>query len=98
MTNPIKRFFQIIKAIVLFPVSFLQMRKAYQDIEKLRRLPEDPEEVKKLLAEMGLEDEMMPFFNPMISPQFPKQQMNEVDLSYLEGEEEENEDEEMLDD
>ena len=91
-------FFQIIKAIVLFPVSFLQMRKAYQDIEKLRRLPEDPEEVRKLLAEMGLEDEMMTIFNPMMSPQFPMQQMREVDLSYLEGEEEENEDEEMFDD
>ena len=99
MTNPIKRFFQIIKAILLFPISFLQMRKTYQDIEKFRKLPQDPEEIKKLLAEMGLENEMMPFFNPMMSPQFPDQQMNKVDLSYLdENEEDENEDEEMIDD
>lgn len=69
------------------------MRRAYQDIEKLRRLPRDPEKLKKLLEEMGLEDkmmdEMMPFFVPMM-PQAPNQKMTEVDLSYLEDEEDED--------
>lgn len=94
MTNPIKRFFQILKAIVLFPLSLLQMRRAYQDIEKLRRLPKDPEKMRKLLAEMGLEDEMMdemmPFFVPMIPQQSRNQEIIEVDLSYLEEDEDED--------
>ncbi|NVM30446.1 MAG: hypothetical protein HWN65_16505 [Candidatus Helarchaeota archaeon] len=92
MTNPIKRFFQILKAIVLFPLSFLQMRRAYQDIEKLRRLPKDPEKMRKLLAEMGLEDEMMPFFVPMMPQQSRNQEMIEVDLSYLEDKDEDEDD------
>lgn len=86
MTNPIKRFFQIFKEIVLFPLSFLQIRKAYQEMEKLQRLPEDPEERRKFLKKLGIEDEMMPFFDPMMSPQVRFEQAGEVDLSYLEDE------------
>ena len=94
MTNPIRRFFQIIKEIVLFPISFLQIKRAYQDMEKLRRLPENPEERRKLLRKLGIEDEMMPFFDPMMGPQFRLDREQEVDLSYLEGEDDEEEFEE----
>ncbi|NVM54268.1 MAG: hypothetical protein HWN66_11250 [Candidatus Helarchaeota archaeon] len=94
MTNPIKRFFQIIKAIVLLPVSFLQMRRGLQEIEKLRELPEDPEELRKLLAKMGVEDEMIPFFNPIMPQQVPNSKVTEVDLSYLDTLDEEEEEEE----
>ncbi len=90
MTNPIKRFFQILKEIVLFPLSFLQIRRAYQDMEKLRSIPDDPEERRKLLKKLGIDDEMMPFFEPMMSPQFQNEQMQEVDMSYLEDVDEED--------
>ena len=93
MTNPIKKFFQIIKAIVLFPVSFLQVRRAYQEMEKLERLSDDPEKLRKALAKMGIEEDMIGFFDPMMQQQFNEQQMSVVDLSYLGDEEEDLEEE-----
>jgi len=91
MTNPIKRFFQILKDIILMPIRFLQMRRSLQDIESLRQLPRDPKERRKLLAKMGMLDEMGPMFDPVLSHQRSHHPLNEVDLSYLEGEEEEGE-------
>jgi len=96
MTNPLKRFFQILKDIVLLPIRFLQMRRSFQDIESLRQLPKDPRARRKLLAEMGL-DEMGPMFDPVLSQQRRRHPMNEVDLSYLDGEEEEGEENDQED-
>lgn len=90
MTNPIKRFFQIIKEIVLFPISFLQVRRAYQEMEKIRRLPKDPNERRKFLRKMGLDEEMFQFFETDISQQYHDARKNVVDLSYLEGDDEED--------
>ena len=98
MTNPIKRFFQLIKAIVLFPVSFLQVRRAYQELEKLEKISDDPEKLKKALAKMGVEEEMMPFFESMIQQEIYNQPMTEVDLSYLEEEDEGEDDDDTYDD
>jgi hypothetical protein len=92
MTNPIKKFFQILKSIVLFPISFLQARKAYQDMDKMSRLPMDPEKRRKLLAEMGLDDEMIDFFNPLLQQHSQNQKLEEVDLTYLDEEEEDSSD------
>ena len=89
MTNPIKRFFQILKEIVLFPVRILQMRRSYQDLENLRQLPRDPEERRKILAKMGLIDEMGPMFDPLLYQQRRGRPLYEVDLSYLDEEEDE---------
>jgi len=86
--NPIKKFFQLLKSIILFPISFLQARKAYQDMDKIRRLSMDPRQRQKLLAEMGLDDEMMAFFNPLMQGHLPNQKVEEVDLAYLDEEEE----------
>lgn len=94
MTNPIKRFFQILKDIVLMPIRFLQMRRSFQDIES--QLPKDPKARRKLLAEMGLLDELGPRFDPVLSQQRRRHPLDEVDLSYLDEEEEpENEEEDL---
>jgi hypothetical protein len=69
------------------------MRRAYQDFDSLRRLPEDPEERMKILAKMGLIDEMGPMIDPLFYQQRRGNPLYEVDLSYLD-EEEENLDEE----
>ncbi|MHA1266202.1 MAG: hypothetical protein ACTSRS_13295 [Candidatus Helarchaeota archaeon] len=90
MTNPIKRFFEVLKAIILFPISFLQMRRAYQELGKMRKLPKNPEELQKFLRKMGLEDEFLPLFNPAVLPSDTQNQMNIVDLSYLDDLEEED--------
>jgi hypothetical protein len=98
MTNPIKRFFEIIKAIVLFPISFLQMRRAYQELGKMRSLPEDPEEMRKFLKKMGLEDDMVPLLTPFSTLTDHTQPENIVDLDYLDDlDESELEDEEKVD-
>lgn len=100
MTNPIKRFFEIIKTIVLFPISFLQMRRTYQEFGRMQRLPRDPEDIKRLLKEMGLEEEMMPLFTPLMPPHrsIPHSQTNLVDVSYMDDMEEDNQEEnEFLD-
>jgi hypothetical protein len=91
MTNPIKKFFQLLKSIILFPISFLQARKAYQDMNKIRRLSMDPKQRQKLLTEMGLDDEMMAFFNPFMQGHPRNQKLEEVDLTYLDEEEDEEE-------
>ena len=91
MTNPIKRFFQILKSLVLFPISFLQVRRAYQEMEKIQKLSEDPEKLRKVFAKMGLEDEMTGLYNPILPPNFNKKPMTEVDLMYLDEEEEDEE-------
>lgn len=67
------------------------MRRSLQEVESLRQLPKDPKERRKLLARMGLLDEMSPMFDPVLSPQRTHRPLNEVDLSYLDGEEEEGE-------
>ena len=100
MTNPIKRFFQIIKELVLFPISFLQARKAYQQMDKILRLSDDPEKQRKLLEKMGLADEMLPLMNQMMYEEISNEMIHEVDLSYLddlEGEEDESADEDLED-
>jgi hypothetical protein len=91
LTNPIKRFFQILKDIVLLPIRFLQMRRSLQEVESLRQLPRDPKERRKLFAKMGMLDEMGPMFDPVLYQQRRRHPLNEVDLSYLEEEEEEGE-------
>ena len=92
MTNPIKRFFEILKEIVLFPIRILQVRRSYQDLEKLRQLPRDPEERMKMLEKMGLLDEMGPMLDPLLYQQRRRHPTNEVDLSYLDEEEENDQD------
>ncbi len=96
MTNPIKRFFQIIKELVLFPISFLQARKAYQQMDKILRYSDDPEKQRKLLEKMGLADEMLPLMNQMMYQEISNEMIHEVDLSYLDDIE--DEDEEIADD
>jgi len=88
MTNPIKRFFQILKDMVLFPMRMLQVRRSYQDLEKIRQLPKNPEERMKILAKMGLIDDMSPMIDPFLYQQRKERPLYEVDLSYLDEEEE----------
>ncbi len=97
MTNPIKRFFQILKSIVLFPISFIKMKRTYQNIERLGRLPKDPEEIRRVFAELGIKDEILPSLIPGMPQEFINKQMNAVDLSYLEEEGEEDDDESLDD-
>jgi hypothetical protein len=73
------------------PIRFLQMRRSFQEIESLQQLPRDPKERRKLLARMGILDEMGPMFDPVLYQQRRRHPLNEVDLSYLEDEEEEGE-------
>ncbi len=89
MTNPIKRLFQILKEIVLFPIAFLQARRAMQDIERFRRLPKNPAARRKLLAEMGIPEEMFPLFMPITPQTMNDKLIQEVDLNYLEDVEDE---------
>ncbi|MHA1277968.1 MAG: hypothetical protein ACTSQI_11830 [Candidatus Helarchaeota archaeon] len=95
MTNPIKRFFQIIKELVFFPISFLQARRAYQEMEKVLRLSDDPEAQKKLLAKMGLTDEIEALIDPIMYQKMRTEMIHEVDLSYLDEDEEDEEEEDL---
>ena len=95
MTNPIKKFLQLVKSLVLFPLNFLLNRR----VEKIRNVSYDPKARKKLLAELGLSEEMFPLFNPRSQQRMPGEKLEEVDLFYLdEAEGEENEEEDNVDD
>jgi hypothetical protein len=93
MTNPIKKFFQIIKSIVTFPISLLQVRKVMQDMEKFQRLPDDPEEQKKILKRLGLLEDETSILNPIFQQMIMDQASGEVDLAYLDELDEEWEEE-----
>ncbi len=83
MTNPIKKFFEVLKAIITFPVSFIQVRKAMKDMERFERLYNNPEEQKKLLAKMGILEHDIPLTNPMFQQMMFGEASDEVDMSYL---------------